>query len=183
MKDLIIPVNNEAMSKALVGIVGEEKAKEVVAAYKAIDEAMCAGYQKGLAEGEELRAAAAKEYVEALGRANERKAEEHQEAYDDGYMDGVQDARMAPEEADDYISFLCDELEFEAAQEVAGEDDTTVKVNAHVEGECWIGHYENGVWVPGTLYNELDEIDADDFFGVADGAEGSEYTVDGVRLY
>jgi hypothetical protein len=48
MKDLIIPCNNEAHSRALVATVGEETAQVVLKAYKAIDSAMVFGYERGL---------------------------------------------------------------------------------------------------------------------------------------
>lgn len=48
MKDLIIPVNNEAHSRALVSVVGEDTAQVILRAYKAIDSAMVFGYERGL---------------------------------------------------------------------------------------------------------------------------------------
>jgi hypothetical protein len=122
MNENIIPVNSEALSRALVAVVGEQTATAVTQAYQAIDAAMNYGFQQGLAKGDEQRKQAAEEYVAALDRANVmvnhdswelgyRKglddATDAQEAFDDGYIEGATDARTRPEEADDYISYLC----------------------------------------------------------------------------
>lgn len=48
MKDLIIPVNNEAHSRALEALFGPEKSQEFLKAYQAIDSAMVFGYERGL---------------------------------------------------------------------------------------------------------------------------------------
>jgi hypothetical protein len=108
-------VNSEALSRALVAVVGEQTATAVTQAYQAIDAAMNYGFQQGLAKGEEQRKQAAEEYVAALGRAENEgfnagadgKQDAEQVAFDDGYIEGATDARTRPEEADDYIAYLC----------------------------------------------------------------------------
>jgi hypothetical protein len=115
MNENIIPVNSEALSRALVAVVGEQTATAVTQAYQAIDAAMNYGFQQGLAKGEEQRKQAAEEYVAALGRAENEgfnagadgKQDAEQVAFDDGYIEGATDARTRPEEADDYIAYLC----------------------------------------------------------------------------
>lgn len=121
MKDLIIPVNNEALSRALIAIAGEEKTVVILEAYRLIDAAMIFGYQKGLNEGAEDRATAAKEYVEAIDRDGdaaydhgfmEGHSQSAAESYDDGYVDGVSDARSFPDFADDQVALLCADAEY-----------------------------------------------------------------------
>jgi hypothetical protein len=116
MKDFIIPVNNEAHSRALVAVVGEETAALVLKAYQAIDSAMVFAYERSQAEEAEKRKVLAEEYVAALQRSEDRdtkdafkqgydtgyKAAEdagaleayHRAEYDDGYTDGVSDFRI-----------------------------------------------------------------------------------------
>ena len=65
----IQPCNSEALKRALEAVSGTEVAKITIAAYQAIDQAMKFGYDAGIAAGEADRAAAAKEYTEALDRA------------------------------------------------------------------------------------------------------------------
>jgi hypothetical protein len=124
MKDLIIPVNNEAHSRALVAVVGEETAQVILRAYKAIDSAMMFGYERGLKEAAE--ASAAKEatdykaafecgykagYMDAEEgyRSEDNLSEEKnlKDSYDDGYINGVSDARMSPSTADRIVAKLC----------------------------------------------------------------------------
>ena len=155
MKDLIIPVNNEALSRALLAVVGETSTAAVCQAYQAIDAAMVFGYARSQEEEAEKREAQAKEYVAALQRSEDRDtkasfdagfkagyqaAEEGyrdetdtaneanlQDAFDDGYLDGVHDARVNPEQADDYVAFLVDELydyDFEAEMAEAYQGDS-----------------------------------------------------------
>jgi uncharacterized protein YecT (DUF1311 family) len=120
MNENIIPVNSEALSRALVAVVGEQTATAVTQAYQAIDAAMNYGFQQGLAKVEERLKQAAEEYVAALERTD-KAAYDHgfqeshaqavedaeQVAFDDGYIEGATDARTRPEEADDYIAYLC----------------------------------------------------------------------------
>jgi hypothetical protein len=136
MKDLIIPVNNEAHSRALVAVVGEETAALVLKAYQAIDSAMVFGYERSQAEEAEKRKVLAEEYVAALQRSEDRDTKDafnngynagfvdgsedlsNQEraAYDDGYVDGVSDARVFPAYADERVAELCSEDGFEDGQ-------------------------------------------------------------------
>jgi hypothetical protein len=136
VKDLIIPVNKEALSMALVEVVGEEQAKVICQAYKALDAAMVMGYQRGLADADAaFKAGFDKGAAETLTNLRELTDEEKEEnfnagqivgndigfnrgyaasedaAYDDGYVDGVCDARSAPEYADERVSELCSDEE------------------------------------------------------------------------
>jgi hypothetical protein len=116
MKDLIIPANNEALSRALVAIVGQEQTEAVLKAYQVIDQAMVFGYQRGLKVAEEQ---SKMEYVKHLGLRWQEgfdagfvdgkhcAALSEQDSFDEGYVDGVQDARMDPETADTYLDHLC----------------------------------------------------------------------------
>lgn len=138
MKALIIPVNNEAHSRALEALFGPEKSQEFLKAYQAIDKAMLFGYERGCKETlqnlHEMTAEEAEPHYEAgtiAGRAagytaGYLAAEEayHQQAqndtaknlndsYNDGYVDGVSDARVMPEEADRVVAGLCGEDDFE----------------------------------------------------------------------
>jgi len=133
MKDLIIPVNNEALSRALVAVAGEAMAKTIVDAYKAIDAAMVFGYERSQAEEAEKRKEMAEGYVAALHSSEDRDtqeafdngyeqgfadgkeyvellsdAEEHN-VYNDGYVNGVSDARVWPSCADRRVRELCGE--------------------------------------------------------------------------
>lgn len=122
MKDLIIPVNNEALSRALLMVVGEQNTKVIVEAYRLIDAAMVFGYEKSQNEEADKRKTQAEEYVSALERADKRVAsgsfnegydagyKDANEActeYDDGYVDGVADARAFPQFADEQVALLC----------------------------------------------------------------------------
>jgi hypothetical protein len=123
MNDLIVPVNNEAMSRALLAVVGETNSQAVVQAYQAIDSAMVFGYQKGLAEGDAMRKAAAEEYVAAIARAEytagetladsvEAELDEtfkngYDEGYDEGYDASINDLAQATYD-DGYIDGVQD---------------------------------------------------------------------------
>lgn len=145
MKDLIIPVNNEALSRALIAVVGEENTKMVVEAYKLTDQAMVFGYEKSQNEEAEARKKMAEDYVAALQRAERRdtkssfddgfeegaafaRGSEDQSAYDDGYVDGVADARAWPKYADEQLERLCSADEYDEAN-VSDSGD----VNAYLE--------------------------------------------------
>lgn len=128
MKDLIIPVNNEALSRALVAVAGETMTKTIVDAYKEIDSAMVFGYERGVAEAKVAKDAA---YEEGRRQSNEDAWEagyakgfddgedvaglseaEEENVYNDGYVDGVSDARMWPSFADQRVAELCGSDEF-----------------------------------------------------------------------
>ncbi len=131
MKDLIIAVNNEALSRALVAVAGEALAKTIVDTYKAIDAAMVFGYERSQEEAEKHKELAAKEYVASLQRADRDTKEafdegytpgfidgkehaglsvvEEENVYNDGYVDGVSDARLWPSYADQRVRELCGE--------------------------------------------------------------------------
>lgn len=144
MKDLIIPVNNEAHSRALTALFGPEKAQEFLKAYQAIDSAMAFGYERATADAAEASKKQAEEYVEALQRSEDRDHKEafkqgydagfndgadgrqdvEKSAYDYGYVDGVSDARMSPSDADRIVEELCsaDEAEVDDYDDQADED-------------------------------------------------------------
>lgn len=82
MKDLIIPVNNEAHSRALAALFSPEKAQEFLKAYQAIDSAMAFGYERATADAAEASKKQAEEYVEALQRSEDR---DHKEAFQNGW--------------------------------------------------------------------------------------------------
>jgi hypothetical protein len=121
MKDFIIPVNNEALSRALVAVAGEDTAKLIVQAYQAIDQAMVFGYERGLAAAalaskEEKDAAMSGSYDAGYDtglRDGHEEMEQRgfdandQEAYEDGYVAGVSDARARPQVADEEMERLC----------------------------------------------------------------------------
>ena len=124
MKDLITPVNVDALSRAQIAVVGEENTKLIIELYGMIDKAMVFGYEKGLAEGAEIRAEMADEYVAALQRQDDSRqeyaddafergrAQAEGELYDDGYVDGVADARAFPGFADEQVARLCAEDDY-----------------------------------------------------------------------
>jgi hypothetical protein len=141
MQQFIVPVNNEALSRALVAVTSAETAELILKAYKAIEEAMTFGYQAGISAGDEQRKMAAAEYVASLELADE----ELQQAFDDGYVDGVSDARSNPEEADAYIECLCQQDDAWDALDEAYEaqhdsgDENTVVVGED-DDAIWVGH-------------------------------------------
>jgi hypothetical protein len=118
VKEFIIPVNNEAHSRALETIVGPETAQLVLKAYKAIDSAMVFGYERGTRD---TLASTAEEAAESREKFSEGYDAGYSEAYttyysnnyDDGYVDGVQDARLCPDLADEEVARLCGDDEFD----------------------------------------------------------------------
>lgn len=122
----LIPVNAEALKRAMEAVSGPEVATLTLNAYKAIDAAMHFGFQAGLLDA---RAEATRARFDAEDAAAREEAVKLQESYDNGYCDGVQDARVDPKEADEYLEYLCSldisEDEF---------DDLEPKENARVEG-------------------------------------------------
>lgn len=155
MKDLIIPVNNEALARALIAVAGEEQTKLIVTAYGLIDQAMVFGYEKSQAEEADKRKKMAEDYVAALERSRgfdeapvfkagydagfsdadidvgEQHRADQQESYDDGYVDGVADARAFPDFADDQVSLLC------AADEATETDEGSEYDFEDYEGADW----------------------------------------------
>lgn len=110
MQQFIVPVNNEALARAVNGVFGDGAAEAVFKAYKTIDEAMVFGFQAGrMDEATKVLAEREKENEElarTLDIVTKSHEEETQQAFDDGYIGGVTDARVDPEEADAYIEFL-----------------------------------------------------------------------------
>lgn len=115
----LIPVNGEALKRAMEAVSGPEVATLTLKAYAAIDQAMHYGFLRGEAGYNTKTAADLKTaldhaasaynegFSEGVNAGRNEGAAEHQESYDNGYMDGVEDARVDPEEADDYIAYLC----------------------------------------------------------------------------
>jgi hypothetical protein len=133
MKDLITPVNNEALVRAVTAVVGVDAMKLIKTAYEAIDAAMAFGYAKGVEDGK-VAAEEANSYavgfkdgyedgfnasedlnVDVETKAFQRGWKAADGDYDDGYCDGVADARSHPEYADATIAALCDEDAYDDA--------------------------------------------------------------------
>lgn len=119
----IIPVNNDALSRALVAVVGEQTAAVIVKSYQELDKAMADGYKAGFEAG---RTAG---FQEAVDMIDVEACE--QIAYDDGYVDGVSDARVFPADADAYVAQLVSE------DQAYDFSDLEPKLNASVEGAAW----------------------------------------------
>lgn len=136
MQDQIIPVNNEALSRALNAVVGLDAAKLVGEAYKAIDAAMAFGYTKGVADERKRVAeeeAANEPFLSTTINAQNAAAETAAFTrgwdasgldYDDGYVDGVSDARAFPAYADDEVARLTAETEYNEANVSDSGDET-----------------------------------------------------------
>jgi hypothetical protein len=148
MQQYIIPVNNEALSRAINGLYGDNAAEAVGKAYGVIDGAMQLAFEAGrLEEATKVLAERAEEAVKInadietarqhgfmAGHAHSEDYDtkeafsdgydagfadgeefmkthdakrELQDSFDDGYLEGVHDARVNPEEADDYVTYLC----------------------------------------------------------------------------
>jgi hypothetical protein len=112
MNEYIVPVNNEALSRALVAVAGEEQAAQIIKAYQAIDAAMAFGHAQG------IKAAPPKDEETSFKAGYDAGFKEasigfqlYNEAYDDGYVDGVSDARSNPSYADEVVADLCSEDE------------------------------------------------------------------------
>jgi hypothetical protein len=139
MNEFITPVNNEALSRVLVALGGEEHAQAVVKAYKVVDEAMAFGYARSQEEEAEKRKVMTEEYVAALQRSEDRDTKEAWEAgysagyeegcrnetatYGDGYIDGVSDARTWPAEADRRVAELCSDEAYDDQRDLDREYD------------------------------------------------------------
>jgi len=145
MKDLIIPANAEALSRAQIAIVGEDTTRLIMEAYKLIDSAMVFGYQKSQEDEAEGRKKLAEEYIAAQQAYEARDTSQafrhgydegfeqagggedipaaQQESYDDGYVDGVSDARAFPRFADDQVALLCAGDEFYDREDYIYEED------------------------------------------------------------
>jgi hypothetical protein len=157
--------NTKAAGEALKLLGGELLMSAFLALYDSLVSAEQAGYAEGHAEGysqaldaEQARAEEAVEtdcaiaYDEGFDSADSFNA--HNEGYDsgceEGYAAGFNDGlHHSGVEAgvDEY-----NESEPEATAEAHS--------NARVEGETWIGHYENGVWVSGTMDHDWEVVKA-----------------------
>lgn len=95
MQDLIIPVNNEALSRAFAAVLTPEQATLVGQAYTAIDKAMRYGFEKGIAVAAERA-----KIIETVAEANEpvvdlgvtgavNTVQAAREAYDEGFNAGA----------------------------------------------------------------------------------------------
>jgi hypothetical protein len=120
MKDLIIPCNVEAHSRALVAIVGEENAQLILKAYKAIDSAMVFGYERGLAEAPKgsqvdpseletqnkfmFEQSYAEGYKDGMEAAEGYDANLSDQVFKNGYKAGYDDARCEYH-CDDQLSY------------------------------------------------------------------------------
>jgi hypothetical protein len=95
VKEFIIPVNNEAHSRALETIVGPETAQLILKVYKAIDSAMVFGCERGTRD---TLASTAEEAAESREKFSEGYDAGYSEAYttyysnnyDDGYEAGFE---------------------------------------------------------------------------------------------
>jgi hypothetical protein len=94
VKEFIIPVNNEAHSRALETIVGPETAQLVLKAYKAIDSAMVFGYERGtrdtLASTAEEAAESREKFSEGYDAGYSKALTAHSSSYDAGYEAGFE---------------------------------------------------------------------------------------------
>lgn len=86
----IVSVNNDALSRAMIAVVGEEQAALITKAYEVIDLAMAEGFREGMKSAQ----------AEAADLNAEAAAKEWGNGYDEGYLDGVGDARARPQLAD-----------------------------------------------------------------------------------
>lgn len=126
MQDQIIPVNNEAMQRALTAVVGPDASRLVGEAYKAIDAAMAFGYTKGNEEG--FKAGYQRAEMDGKAQATEVAKRVSDDAYDDGYVDGVADARAHPEYADAEVAKLTAEDEYDEANVSDSGDENPAEV-------------------------------------------------------
>lgn len=133
MNDRIIPVNQEALSRALIAVVGAETAKTITEAYQAIDQAMAFGYAQGTADAAAARTSMTEEFAAKLNATYEEgRRQSNEDAweagyakgfeegsrasyidYDEGYIDGVRDVRAHPDHADERVAALCYADEFD----------------------------------------------------------------------
>jgi hypothetical protein len=86
MQQFIVPVNNEALSRALVAVSGQENAELILKAYKAIEEAMTFGYQQGTADAKADKESRASEVLQEA-------VQKHDAIYNEGYNNGLADTR------------------------------------------------------------------------------------------
>lgn len=140
----IIPVNNEALSRAMIAVVGEEQTALITKAYQLIDAGMAYGYAQGVAHDAEKSKMAADEYVYKLDKAFERGCAQAAEdawetgytkgmtdgadqadaaTYDDGYVHGVSDACLWPKYADEQVARLCSADEYDEVETFDNYDD------------------------------------------------------------
>lgn len=114
MQNFVRPVNEIALLQAATAVVGQEATDAIVRVYKAIDQAMFAGYQMGQEDtmesvDERLDAAFDTGFNEGLEADDEIDDEEDtgntmfDHAYDEGYVSGVADARSRPAVADQNV--------------------------------------------------------------------------------
>lgn len=122
MKQFIIPVNNEALYCALVGIVGVEGATQVFKAYKIIDEAMAFAFEQGRQDPDTGQANFKAGYQHAERDAASDAAVLNQDQlqfeFDEGYLAGVDDARRDPAEADRYVADILQQDAFDDAEPI-----------------------------------------------------------------
>jgi hypothetical protein len=139
MQQYIVPINNEALSRAIKALHGEPALQAIYQAYAAIDEAMKFGWEAGrLDEATKVLAERATETqlrqeaepkVPSFTPEEQAKAQSYgygyddgydaasatnQDSFDDGYCEGVDDARRDPEAADEYIDFLVNGDEYDS---------------------------------------------------------------------
>lgn len=112
---MIQNVNVIALAQAAALVVGEEKAQTIAQMYRVIDDAMYAGYDMGLQDGQAKNEAA------------------FDNGYENGYVDGVGDARARPAFADAAVQSII-ENEMQLADDEYDLFDGDPKINAAVEG-------------------------------------------------
>lgn len=172
MQDLIIPVNNEALARAMTAVVGDETAALITKAYQQIDGAMWFGYQRGLKDAGETAEKAAEETksddgiqsellyrqakLEGFEEGCRQRAEDEWEA---GYARGFDDGEE--------VTGL-DETDYDSGY-VDGVSDARVwpaVADAQVARICQADEFEQ--YVHDSLFDDFEPFDYDDFEPIED---------------
>lgn len=149
MKEFIIPVNNEAHSRALKAIVGDDTAQLVLKAYQAIDSAMVFGYERGLSDA---AAASNKQATEAATDiSSEREAQ------------------------DKFLYSTARAAGFDAGYEAAEDNWRNSDHGMQVQDTQLQGSYDDG-YVDGVKDAREDPEEADDYIGFLTDADGFDMT-------
>ncbi|WP_316235035.1 MULTISPECIES: hypothetical protein [unclassified Bradyrhizobium] len=131
MQNFVQPVNVEALKNAMEAAVGPEVTDTIIRVYKAIDQAMFAGYTMGQQDAmenidERLDRAFDTGFAEGMAADDEIDDEESPQsstmfdhAYDEGYVSGVADARARPEVADRNVQDIINDGAAEHYDELA----------------------------------------------------------------
>lgn len=134
MNENIIPVNNEALGRALTAVVGADTAAVIVKAYQEIDKAMADGHMAGFKEGYKAAEEASQNRADDAFERGRRQGDEDQweGGYNQGHTEGYEQG---------FNDSFGDEF-----------TDLEPKVNAHAEGERWVHASYDGVPEAGEPY-------------------------------